>query len=220
MISIPLLVVFVLIGAGLGVGYNFLVIKKYPQDRRKGAYVVTVIIFLIVTAALFSIISVKLYVDKAVPAYSSELIETIKKDHSNVGFVKNGLNLTGINNDVSRLNNTLADIKKILPSHTEFGELIGVNVTKGLYDFLVDIAMEELQKKFAVVKNTEEAVSSFADENNYLTVSSVVNGLQNRAMIIANVVLLFFAVLFIVIFLVYIIKSINIFLNERKAADA
>jgi len=211
MINIPLLVVFAVVGIGLGVGYNFLVIKKYPDSRRKGGYVVTVIVFFFVTVVLFAVISVKLFVDKAVPAYSSSIVEDIQKKHSNVGFVKNGLDLTGINNDVSKLNSAVADIKKVLPSHTDLG------LTKGLYDFGVDALLKQLQKKLATVDFSGKTANSFTDENNFLTVSSIIDGFQKRVMSIVNIILIVFASIFVLIFVIHIIKSLVIVSKERKS---
>jgi len=204
MISKVLLVVFAVAGIGLGVGYNFLVIKKYPDNKRKGGYILTVIVFLLVTIALFSIISVKIFVNKTVPEKSLELVDYIEKNHSDVGFVRNGFDLTGMNNDVSKLNNTVADLKKVLPSHTDLG------LPKGLYDFGADFLIKELQRRLVVVNISGKAVNAFADESNKLTVSSVIDGLQKRIMKIVNVILFILASIFVIIFLIHIIVSLVI----------
>jgi len=209
-INITLLIIFAVAGIGLGVGYNFLVIKKYPDNRRKGGYVVTVIVFFFVTVVLFSVISVKLYVDKALPAKSQELVEDIQKKHSNVGFVKNGLDLNGINNDVSKLNNAVADIKKVLPSNTDLG------LTKGLYDFGVDALLKQLQKKLATVDFSGKTINSFVGDDNKLTISSIIKGFEKRIMRIINIVLIVFAAIFVLIFVIHIIKSLVIVSKERK----
>jgi len=210
MINIGLLVVFAILGIGLGVGYNFLVIKKYPEEKRKAGYVAAVIVFLIAVVALFSIISVKKYIDSAVPAKANELVETIKKEHSNLSFVRNGLDLKGINNDISKLNNTVADIKKVLPSHTDLG------LSKRLYDFAADLILKEVQKKMMIINYTGKAVNSLADENNVLTISSIVNSLVRTLMKIANVVLLVLALIFIIILVVYIIVSLTTAMKEKR----
>jgi len=210
MINIVLLIVFAVVGIGLGVGYNFLVIKKYPDSRRKGGYVKTVVVFFFVTVVLFAVISVKLFANKTVPAYSSSIVEDIKTKHSNVGFVKNGLDLNGINNDVSKLYSAVADIKKVLPSHEALG------LTKGLYDFGVDALLKQMQKKLATVDFSKGTINSFADENNFLTISSIINGFQNRVMSIINITLLIIAGIFVLIFVIHIIKSLLIVSKERK----
>ena len=209
MINIGLLVVFAVLGAGLGVGYNFLVIKNYPEKRRKANYVLTVIVFLIVTVALFCIVSVRSFVDTTVKVKSQDTEQYIKDNYANNGFVKNGLDLTGISDNLSRIDNMVVELKSLLPSHTE------LKIKKGLYDFIANFLTKELQKRLKAVDFSKK--NSFADDNNVLTVSSIINNLQRSIMKIVNIVLLVIASIFIIILLVHIIKSLIIAAKAKKA---
>jgi len=211
MINIGLLIVFVVLGAGLGVGYNFLVIKKYPENRRKANYVLTIIVFVIVTAALFALFSVRAFVDFTVNEKSQMMEQSIKENYPSLGFVKNGIDMTKISNNADSV---VADLWTVLPSHTELG------MGKRGYDFASGIVRKELEKKLKTANDLGKKASSFADENNIMTVSSLINGLQKNVMNVVNTVILVFALIFVTILLVHVIKSLNIALKERKAGSA
>jgi TRAP-type C4-dicarboxylate transport system permease small subunit len=211
MINIGLLIVFVVIGAGLGVGYNFLVIKKYPEKRRKANYVLTVIVFLIVTAALFALLSVRAFVSSTVSEKSQMLEQSIKEKYPNLGLVKGGIDLTGIDKDVSKANNIVADLRAVLPSNTE------LKIGARTYNFVSSFVLKEVRKKLMTANVSGKLSNSFADENNLLTISSLINGLKKSIMNVVNIVILVFVLIFVIILLSHVIKSLAIASKERKA---
>jgi len=208
MINIGLLVVFAVLGIGLGVGYNFLVIKNYPENRRKPNYVLTVIVFFIVTSALFSLFSVRAFVSKTVDAKSQVLEQGIKEKYPNVGFVRNGIELTKIKNDADRV---IADLWTIMPSNTDLG------IGSRTYNFASGLVKKELEKKIKTADNLAKKASFYADENNVMTVSSLINGIKRNIMNIVNIVILIFVAIFVIILAVHIIKSLSIVSKEKKA---
>jgi len=210
MINIGLLIVFVVIGAGLGVGYNFLVIKNYPEKRRKANYVLTVIVFVIVTAALFALFSVRAFVSSTVSEKSQMLEENIKEKYPNLGLVRGGIDLTGIDKDASKADKIIADLRTVLPSHTELG--IGART----YNFASGFIMKEVQKKLMTAGVSGKLSNSFADENNVMTISSLINGLKRNIMNVVNIVIFVFVLIFVIILLVHVIKSLNIAAKGKK----
>jgi uncharacterized membrane protein len=67
--------------------------------------------------------------------------------------------------------------------------------------------MRELQKGLLGANISEIAGSPFVDENNFLTVSSIINGLKKTTTNVLNIVLIVIASIFIIIFVVHVIKS-------------
>ena len=211
MINIVLLIVFVVVGAGLCVGYNFLVIRKYPEKRRIFGYILTSIVFLIVTAALFAVVSAKIIITKTVSEYSQNIEQGIKEKHSNLGFVKNGVDLNS--SDPSKINNAVSEIRAVLPTYTE------LKLKKGLYDMIVNNLIKGMQKGLTSANSSGKLANAFADENNFMTVSSILNGLQKSIMKVVNIILLVVASIFILIFVIHIIKSLAIASAGKKAAQ-
>jgi len=208
MINIGLLIVFAVIGIGLGVGYNFLVIKHYPEDRKKGGYVLTIIIFFIVAAALYTLFSVRAFVIATVNEKAQTYEQSIKEKYPNVGLVKNGIDITKIKNDADKI---IADLWTVLPSHTELG------IGSRTYNFASGMLKNELEKKLKAADNLGKKASAYADENNIMTVSSLINGIARNIIIIVNIVILVFAAIFVIILAVHVIKSLSIALKEKKS---
>jgi len=208
MINIGLLSVFAVLGIGLGVGYNFLVIKNYPENRRKGGYVLTVIIFFMVAAALFSLFSVRVFVSSTVDEKAQIFEQSIKETYPDLGLVKNGIDITKIKNDTDRV---VADLWTTLPSYTELG------ISSRTYDFASGLLKNELERKLKVADDLGKKASVYADENNVITVSSLINGIKRNVMNIVNIIILVFASIFVIIFVVHVINSLFIALKEKKA---
>jgi large-conductance mechanosensitive channel len=205
MINVALAIVFGVVGIALGVGYNFLVIKHYPDQRRKGAYVLTVFLFLICALVLFCVVSVRPNINKAIAENMTKMEQYINETHASNGLVKNGLDLKKIGSDSSQIQ---WEIKALLPTYQQIG------LPKIVYDIVVDNALGELGKKLRGVNISTDEPIAFADENNVLTVASLTNGIQQRAIKLVNIIFLVIASIFAVLLIIYIIKSL---LTARKA---
>ena len=107
-----LAIIFIILGISLGVAYNKFVIKDYPDYKRKFGYFITFVVFLVFALVLFGVISIKSGVNSTIKEYSAELEHYIKINFSDNEFVRNGLDLKEINNDLSQINNSVNELKK------------------------------------------------------------------------------------------------------------
>jgi large-conductance mechanosensitive channel len=205
MFNIVLAIVFGLVGIALGVGYNFLVIKHYPETGRKGAYVLTVFLFLICALVLFCVVSVRPNIHKAIAENMANMEQYINETHASNGLVKNGLDLKKIGTDSWQIQR---ELKSLLPTAQQVG------LPKLVYDIVVDNALKELGKKLSTVNIAANEPNSFANEDNVLTVASLTNGIQKRAISLVNIIFLVIAAIFAVLLIIYIIKSL---LTAQKA---
>ena len=205
-----LAVVFLILGIGLSIVYNRLVIRHYPDSNRKNAYVLTVIVFLVFSGVLYLLISVNSGIKTTITNYTIKMEQYVKDKHPDNGFVKNGLDLKSINDDISQISKTVTELKSILPTHQELG------VNHFTYNLIVDYAIKELQKKLTIVSYSAKVVNSFADKDSVLTVTSLSNGLQAGAIKLINTVFLIIAAVFTVVFLIYIVYSLVTARNAKK----
>jgi len=208
-----LIVLFAVLGVGLGLLFNKFVIKDYPEAGRKFKYVITVIVFFLITVALFAVIYGKFIVDASVKKSFSELEQYVLKNHSNLNFVKNnGIDITAVQNDVSKINSTISDLSGILrPKASELG------VPSLVYNAVINYLSKELQKKLAVVNKTgQKAANSFVDENNRLTVSSLINGLQTGVLKVVKTIVFVLVVIFLILLGFYILVSVSTASKEKK----
>jgi len=205
----------VIIGVGLGVLFNKLVIKNFPENGRKMNYVKTVIIFLLITVVLVAVIFGKFIIDSSVKNYSNELEQYIIKNHSNLDFVRNGLDITAISKDSSKLNKTTADLNIILkPKADELG------VPKLVYNAVLDYITKELQKKLVIITTAGKAVNPFINEKNFLTVSSLITGLQNIILNIVKTTVFVIVVICAILLGIYILVSLSTASKEKKRIES
>jgi Na+/melibiose symporter-like transporter len=205
-----LIVLFAAVGAGLGVLFNKLVIKNFPEKGRKASYVITVIVFLLITVVLFAAVYGKLKADAAVKNYTNELEQYIKINHSNLDFVKNGLDVTVVTKDISKLNKTISDLNAVLwPKVSEFG------VPNFVYNMVIGKVKNELQKIIVKVNEAGKA-NAYINENNYLTVSSLINGIRTSILKIIRNTTIVIAAICVILLGSYILVSLSKASKEKK----
>jgi hypothetical protein len=210
-INIGLAAGFAALGIGLGVLYSVLVIRHYPENKRRSASVGAVIFFFVVTVALFGIISIRSFAISKVNEYSARLEQYVKDAYANIDLVKNGIDLNELNNNLSGVNNTVNDLTTILPSHTELG------IDKFVYDLILNAVTKELQRNLAVINYSAGKVNLFADDGNMLTVSSLINGFRTSIIKLVNINAIIVAAVFIIPFLIYIIHTLKAAKKEKTA---
>ena len=194
--------IFATTGIGLAVLYNVLVIRNFPEPERKPGYIVTVVIFFLLALILFGTFSARSMINSAIKTYSSKLEKYIMDNHSNSNFVKNGLDLAGISEDIPRLNNAIAELNSVLPSHSELG------VPKVIYDSATNHVIKQLQSSLTVASSAGGAANIFANENNRLTLLSILNGVQIVLMKIVNIITVLIVIVVAILLAIYIIWSL------------
>jgi len=201
----------VVVGVGLGILFNKLVIKNFPEASRKISYVKTVIVFLLIFVVLFATIYGKTIIDSSVRKHSNDLEQYITKNYSKLDFVKNGLDITAIKNDVSKINTTVNDLSIILkPKADELG------VPNLIYNIAMNNVAKELQKKLVNVNIAEKADNSFVNEKNFLTVSSLMFGLQTVILKIVKITIIVIVFICVVLLGIYILVSLTRASREKK----
>jgi len=205
-----LFILFFIFSIGLGIVYNLFIIKEFPDYKRKLTYFITIIIFLSLSLSLYTIISVKSYVNSIINNYSVKMEQYIIVNYPENVFVKNGFDLHSINDDISKINTTVYEFRSMLPTHNELG------VNKLIYDLIVDYAMKELQKRLNVVNYSVSIIKTFTDGNNVLTVTSVIYGLRTNAVKLINIIALIISGIFIFAFLIFIVYTLIIVRREKK----
>jgi len=210
MLNSVLITIFVSLGIVLGLIYNKFVIKDYPDYKRKFGYFITVLVFLVLTLMLSVIVSINSGLNSTINVYSVKLEQFVKDNSPENEFVKNGLDLKVINNDISQINESVDELESLLPTYKELG------VNKTIYDLLVSYAIMELKKRLTVMNYSAKMINSFSDKNNVLTVSSITNGLRINATKLVNSISLIIIAILLIAFLVYIIYTLTIVRRERK----
>lgn len=205
-----LLIIFFILGFTAGILYNKFFVKDYPDYKRKLGYFFTLVVFIAFFVSVYSIVSIKSYTNSIIKEYSIKLEQYIKDNYPNNELVKDGVDLTQVNDSLTQINNGVIEIKGMLPSPEEIG------VDKFVYDIIVNYAIKQLQKKLNAVNYYAYIVNTFTEKNNVITVSSLINGLRTNSIKLINTIALIFAIIFIISFLVYIIYTLTIIMRERK----
>jgi hypothetical protein len=199
----------VVLTVGLGLLFNKLVVKNYPEPGRKGGYTSTFIIFILMAGIIFTAAYIKIKVDTSVKAYAAEIERDIKKNYSNIDIVRNGIDVAAISKDVSKLNDTVNDLTRIVKPD----EL-------GIPDFVWEIALgyvkNELKKIIYSFNTVVKAANPFLDDRNFLTVSSLVNGIRAVILKIIKIVFIIIVSICALILLIYVLASISKASREKK----
>jgi len=199
------------VGVGLGILFNKLVIKDFPEVVRKMSYVKTIIVFLLIAVVIFAAIYGKSQIDSSVKKSSGELEQYIITNHSKLDFVKNGLDISALSKDISRLNRTVNDLNIILkPKADELG------IPSIVYNAAVNYMSGELQKKLVISDTDGKKANPFVNEKNVLTVSSLLNGLQTVILNIVKVIAFVIISICVILLAIYVIVSLSTASKEKK----
>jgi uncharacterized protein YneF (UPF0154 family) len=158
------LVIVLSIGVLWLVGCCLLIRRIGIKKRRTTLYVIAVIIFIVCTGIFGGTWAGQALVKDAVRENAALLDEYIKKEHNDVPLVHSGVDIA----DVPQAINDLEDIVSL--SMSEFG--------------LLDLTLESFYKQalhsvFDHVRGKTNLVISFANENEKVTSSSIINALES-----------------------------------------
>ena len=214
-------------GIVFSIAYNFFVIKKYPEKKRKGAYIRTILVIIPIFLLLSGVISCQVKINKEINQEFSNIEMFIKKSFPDNEFVNNGFALEKIDEAVNEL-------LMLVPTHSDLG------ISKWLYDFTFDIAKKTLM--FAVeqarasstlldstihaVDNSISIIRSFADDNNIITISSIlaipkawILKYFNVRFFIAEIIILSPALLYVILTTITAFKVNKISRKKAKISE-
>jgi len=212
--SITLLVFFALLGIGLAVIFNIFIIKNYPAEKRKASYIKTIIIFFLIFAVLAGIITGWRITNRIISDYAADIEHKIKINNSANEFVRYGLDLNNIQNDITKIGTYVEVMRQLLPSNTELG------VSKLLYGFITDFTVGKLEKKLNIFNYSADKILIYTNDKNVITVTSLVGGLRSNAQAYVRNIALIASSVFVLLLLIYIIPALFKARKAKKAANA
>ena len=205
------LILTVIGSVGLGLLYNFLVIKNYPANKRKGAYVKTIVVFLICAVLLFGILQGRIIAGNSISNLADKLDQNIKEAQPNNLLVTQGLDLNAMNNDITKINAAVNEINKLLPSHTALG------IPELLYNIILDSFSKQVQSRLAIIDFTAKKATNLADSDGILTITSIINSFKTSIIKVVNIIVIVLASIITILFAIYIIKSLSAATKEKNA---
>ena len=197
---------------GLAVLYTKFVIIHYPEKRRKGSSIGTYVLFIILTILLLGANFSRIASTKSINFFADTLEQYVITNFYDNDFVRNGFDLNKAGDDIMQLNSVISDVAAMLPSADSLG------VPQFLYSMIIDSARDKILEHISKVGSVVEAGAGFADENGFLTVSSLVNGLKNNVIRIINNIFIVIASILALILVIYIIVTLVRANNYKKKA--
>jgi len=167
-----------------------------------------IVIIVILSVLIIGVLIGRYIVSNSLTKATNDLEQYVVENHSNLSFVKNGLDMTAIKNDPSRLNTTIVDLKTVLWPNVK-----NMGLPRIIFDIAADSAAAELNKKLVVNNDAEKKPSAFVDEKNNLTINSILNGVRLSVMRVVNIIVIIIVVVLAVILGIHIIKSLKTLKN-------
>jgi len=205
------------IGAVLGMAYNKLLLKNFSGGHKTVVCVLTLIIFIISAVSASVMVGIQSNVNSKIRVYSVKIEQYILNAYSDNEFVKNGIDITLINNGVLQVNNVISDLKTMIPSPEE------LNVNKKGYDIVVNYLTKELQNRIGAVDKQVAKGAVLVNKNGIITVSSILNLLTDMAVKQVNIISCEIIIVLMLPLIIYIAVTVIIVLvkaahNKRKKA--
>ena len=204
---------FIVIGVVFGILFNKFVIRHFSDNLKKIFSILTMFIFILSSISMAITFNIKSGIISSVNNYSERVEKYIIDNNPNNDFLLNGINLSIINNNSSIVNNTANELKTLIPTHTD------LRMNKRIYDMVIGYPMDELMNQINNLNNSvttsvnslTASLSIYADSNNFITISSILNYLKSLANRHINIVFIRINILLLIPFFIYII-SISVFM--------
>ena len=212
-------IVFIVIGVGLGIVFNKFVIKHFSENKRKLFCVLTMIIFILSSISLAITFSIKSGIVLSINTYSDRVEKYIYDNNQNNQFLLNGINLNIISDNSSIINDSINELRTLVPTHTD------LKINKGIYDMVIGTPVDELINQInnltgSVTNRANNAISSvsmIADNNNFITISSIFVYLKSLANKNINAIFLRIIILLLIPSIIYVLStSIYVIISIRK----
>ena len=212
-------IVFIVIGVGLGIVFNKFVIKHFSENKRKLFCVLTMIIFILSSISLAITFSIKSGIVLSINTYSDRVEKYIYDNNQNNQFLLNGINLNIISDNSSIINDSINQLRTLVPTHTD------LKINKGIYDMVIGTPVDELINQINnltgsvtnMANNAISSVSMIADNNNFITISSIFVYLKSLANENINAIFLRIIILLLIPSIIYVLStSIYVIISIRK----
>jgi len=215
MLIVILYAIVIALGVYFGVLYNKRIIKDYQESDRRLNYFITVVVFVTITVIFFSVILARFKIDSSLKNYSKQLNQYAINNYSDNDFVKNGFDMTKINENVSELNKSVSELDSVL--HIYAKEL---GIPNFLYNWANNFIKKELQKKAVIVNTVGKSLNSFVNKENFITVSSLLNGLRTAVMKTVDTIVFVIVFILLIVLGIYVFASLSIAAKAKKKGDA
>ncbi|MDR0877828.1 MAG: hypothetical protein LBN21_07220 [Treponema sp.] len=179
-------------------------VRGYPAGSRKGAYVGTVILSLILGGCLLGVSIGKNFVNTFVNNNADQVEKIIVESYPKSPLITAGY-------PVDELPRAIEELKKVIPKDLPAmpGDLqTFAPLLQTVYPKAVDAAITKVESKLTVV-------DIFA-ENDRITISSLVNGVKNAILSRFNRVVLYIQLAFVLIAVLYTVHCIVASVKGRK----
>jgi hypothetical protein len=191
--ELMLFLICLIAGIALGIAYNNAVIKKYPKHDQRTGYVVTIIIFIILSMFTCMIINLKISSKRFIDTNFNKIEQYIIEANSDDEFIQNGIDINDFNNQY------IDEIYQRIPSAEELG------VNELLRNLAIDFARKSINSKIDNADTAVRVIQNLADENGVITISSFVNRLKYYANTGINKIIFILSIIDALIFLIYLV---------------
>jgi len=212
-------IIIIIIGIFLGILYNKFVIKYFSENKRKLFFIFTILIFILSSISLSIVISIKYGIISSINTYSGKVEQYIYDVNQNNDFIINGIDLNRINYDNSIVTNTVNNFIAIIPTHTD------LRINKSIYDMVIGYPINEIINQINSLndsvnnytQNLTISISTFADSNNFITVSSILSYLNYIAKKYIDFVFIRIMIILLIPIIIYVLStSIYIIIKTIK----
>jgi len=206
-------------GVILGILFNKFVIKYFSDNKRKLFCILTMLIFIFSSISLAITFGIRSGIISSINNYSDRVEKFIFDNNPNNEFLINGINLNIINDNTSIINDSVNELKALIPTHTD------LRINKRIYDMVIGYPMGELINQIDVfnnsvsshARNLTDSIAIITDNNNFITVSSILNYLKSLANRHINIVFFRIIIVLLIPFLAYVISiSVYVIISVRK----
>jgi hypothetical protein len=211
-ISINLIIIaaaVVVAGIAIGVVYNKLVIKDYPPRDKKIGCVVSVIVFFLISVALFGVLFGRTVGISVIDGFTQKMAQQINDKYAQDSFVKEGVNIKDIGTDPLRAGIAIGAIRLALPGAADLG------IPKMIYDMTINFVTGQMRSSLTNPEDSEKFVQAFT-ENNILTVSSLTGGLRQKAVNVVNITTLVLVGIFVILLGIYLLVTMSHAAKQRR----
>jgi len=213
------LIFLVLIIAGavfLGILWNKRVLKDYPND--KGTHqIISMALFIVAAIIIYSVIFAGISVNKLIKDKSQELIVYIEKDDRIPQYIKDGLDMTMVSENLGEINKFVADLQETMWPHAR-----DLGVPRYFYDWAAKRVTIQIQIRLVGLNAAERAALIFVDNNNYITYKSLLGTLRSIVMKGINIAIMVIVIIVLLVVGIFVLVTFNTISKEKKklAAEA